>query len=82
MNVTRILAAEGGVDDEAALLAAVLHDTVEDTDTTFEELDTRFGATVSGLVREVTDDKKLAKAVRKQHQIDHAPGLDWKGRRQ
>ena len=72
--VTRILAAEGGVEDEAALLAAVLHDTVEDTDTTFEELDARFGATVAELVREMTDDKTLAKAVRKQHQIDHAPG--------
>jgi guanosine-3',5'-bis(diphosphate) 3'-pyrophosphohydrolase len=71
--VTRILAEEGGVDDEAALLAAVLHDTVEDTDTTFEELTARFGATVSDLVREMTDDKALEKAVRKQHQIDHAP---------
>jgi guanosine-3',5'-bis(diphosphate) 3'-pyrophosphohydrolase len=72
--VTHILTAEGGVDDEAALLSAVLHDTVEDTDTTFEELDARFGATVAKLVREMTDDKRLAKAVRKQHQIDHAPG--------
>ena len=72
--VTRILAAEGGVDDDATLVAAVLHDTVEDTDTTFDELTTRFGATVSDLVREMTDDKTLEKAVRKQHQIDHAPG--------
>lgn len=72
--VTRILSAEGQVDDDAALLAAVLHDTVEDTDTTFEELDARFGATIARLVREMTDDKMLAKAVRKQHQIDHAPG--------
>ena len=72
--VTRILAAEGGVGDESALLAAVLHDTVEDTDTTFEELDTLFGARVAELVREMTDDKRLPKAIRKQHQIDHAPG--------
>jgi guanosine-3',5'-bis(diphosphate) 3'-pyrophosphohydrolase len=71
--VTRILAAEGGIDNEAALLAAVLHDTVEDTDTTFEELDARFGAMVATLVREMTDDKTLAKDVRKQRQIDHAP---------
>jgi len=78
--VTRILAAEGGVDDEAALLAAVLHDTVEDTPTTFEELTARFGATVSELVREMTDDKALEKAVRKQHQIDHAPGLSPLGK--
>ena len=72
--VARVLAAEGGVDDEAALLAAVLHDTVEDTDTTFEQLDARFGPTVSSLVREMTDDKSLSKEVRKQQQIDHAPG--------
>jgi guanosine-3',5'-bis(diphosphate) 3'-pyrophosphohydrolase len=71
--VTCILAAEGSVDDESALLAAVLHDTVEDTDTTFEELDARFGMTVAKLVEEMTDDKALPKAVRKQHQIDHAP---------
>jgi guanosine-3',5'-bis(diphosphate) 3'-pyrophosphohydrolase len=73
--VARILADEGGVDDEAALIAAVLHDTVEDTDTTFEELEARFGAKVSTLVREMTDDKTLPKAVRKQRQIDHASGL-------
>jgi guanosine-3',5'-bis(diphosphate) 3'-pyrophosphohydrolase len=72
--VGRILAAEGGIDDEAALLAAVLHDAVEDTDTTFEELDAQFGATVANLVREMTDDKTLEKGIRKQHQIDHAPG--------
>ena len=72
--VTRILAAEGGIDDEADLLSAVLHDTVEDTDTTFEELDARFGTTVAKLVGEVTDDKTLPKAVRKQHQVDRAPG--------
>ena len=65
--VTSILAAEGSVKDEAALLAAVLHDTVEDTDTTFVELDARFGAMVAQLVGEVTDDKTLLKAVRKQH---------------
>jgi GTP diphosphokinase / guanosine-3',5'-bis(diphosphate) 3'-diphosphatase len=78
--VTRILAAEGGVNDEAALLAAVLHDAVEDTPTTFEELTARFGPTVSELVREMTDDKTLEKAVRKQHQIDHAPGLSPLGK--
>jgi len=72
--VAHILAAEGVVVDEGALVAAVLHDTVEDTDTTFEELTARFGAAVSGLVREMTDDKSLPKAVRKQHQINHAPG--------
>lgn len=74
MAVTRILAAEGGLDNEDALLAAVLHDTVEDTDTSFDELNERFGATVTNLVREVTDDKTLSKDGRKQLQIAHAPG--------
>lgn len=71
--VTRILAQEGGVTDESMLIAAMLHDTVEDTDTTFEELEAQFGAMVAGLVREMTDDKKLDKAERKRLQIVHAP---------
>ena len=67
-----VLATAGQVEDEALLLAAVLHDTVEDTNTTFEELEERFGGEVTGLVRELTDNKKDPKEVRKQDQIDHA----------
>ena len=70
--VAHVLAVEGGVTDEAILLAACLHDTVEDTQTTFEELEEAFGTEVSNLVRDVTDDKSLEKAVRKQLQIEHA----------
>jgi (p)ppGpp synthase/HD superfamily hydrolase len=36
-----------------------LHDTVEDTNTTFAELEQHFGHEVAGLVRELTDDKSL-----------------------
>jgi (p)ppGpp synthase/HD superfamily hydrolase len=36
--------------------AAVLHDTLEDTDTTVEELQKRFGPTVASLVSELTDE--------------------------
>ena len=64
---------EGEVSDEVALLAAALHDTVEDTKTTFEELEEHFGPEVAGLVREVTDDKSLDKSERKRLQIEHAP---------
>ena len=71
--VATVLAAEGDVADEAILLAAVLHDTVEDTKTTFAELEERFGTDVAGLVREVTDDKSLPKAERKRLQIENAP---------
>jgi guanosine-3',5'-bis(diphosphate) 3'-pyrophosphohydrolase len=72
--VANVLAGEGGVSDEVTLLAAVLHDTVEDTQTTFAELEQNFGPEVTALVREVTDDKSLAKAQRKLLQVEHAPG--------
>src|SRR4030088_2269582 len=49
----------------AGVLAAVLHDTVEDTDATFAELAAEFGDKVAGLVAEVTDDKALPKQARK-----------------
>jgi guanosine-3',5'-bis(diphosphate) 3'-pyrophosphohydrolase len=71
--LARTLAVEGGVTDTRTLIAAVLHDTVEDTDTTFEEIAAMFGAKVADIVREVTDDTTLDKAVRKRLQIEHAP---------
>src|SRR6266566_5785932 len=64
--VATVLAVEGDVSDEATLLAAVLHDTVEDTQTTFVELEEHFGPGVAGLVRELTDDKSLEKDERKE----------------
>lgn len=57
------------------LCAAVLHDTIEDTETTAEELRAVFGEQVASVVLEVTDDKLLDKAVRKQLQIEHAPHI-------
>lgn len=73
IDVVTILACEGGVTDEDLLVAAILHDTVEDTATTFDELAAEFGPAVASLVREVTDDKSLPKATRKTLQIEHAP---------
>jgi GTP diphosphokinase / guanosine-3',5'-bis(diphosphate) 3'-diphosphatase len=70
--VAAVLAGEGSVQDETLLVAAVLHDTVEDTGTSFAELMEHFGADVEGYVRELTDDKSLPKAERKQLQIVHA----------
>lgn len=55
------------------LQAALLHDTVEDTDTTIEELESIFGTTVARIVEEVTDDKSLPKQERKRLQVEHAP---------
>jgi len=63
---------EGGVRDTAVVAAALLHDTIEDTKTTAAELRRRFGAKIAGIVREVTDDKRLPKERRKELQIEHA----------
>lgn len=64
-----ILAREGGVEDAIVIAAALLHDTVEDTETSIEELETRFGKPVASMVAEVTDDKSLPKQERKLLQI-------------
>lgn len=69
------IARVGGVDDIAVLMAAVLHDTVEDTETNFVELEEIFGPEARDLVAEVTDDKTLPKLERKRRQKEHAPHL-------
>ncbi|MDA8092442.1 MAG: HD domain-containing protein [Betaproteobacteria bacterium] len=68
-----VLANEGGVSDAVVLCAALLHDTIEDTETTEAELDQTFGREIAGVVKEVTDDKTLPKSERKRLQIEHAP---------
>lgn len=55
------------------LQAALLHDTVEDTDTSLAELEAKFGPVVARIVQEVTDDKRLPKQERKRQQVEHAP---------
>ncbi len=72
IRVARLLAEFGGVEDENVLIAAALHDTLEDTATSSSELDSAFGQIVRRLVEEVTDDKSLPKAERKRLQIAHA----------
>jgi len=73
IGVAETLWSVGDVRDVNLLVAAVLHDTIEDTDTKSEEIETRFGEEVLSLVLEVTDDKSLPKQTRKQLQIEHAP---------
>ncbi len=75
IEVARLLASIGGVDDMDVLRAAILHDTVEDTDTTRDELVEMFGERVCALVLEVTDDKSLGKDERKALQIAHTAQL-------
>ncbi len=57
------------------MAAAVLHDVVEDSDATIDDIHTLFGATIASIVQEVTDDKSLPKAQSKQKQIENAPRL-------
>jgi guanosine-3',5'-bis(diphosphate) 3'-pyrophosphohydrolase len=68
-----LLTTVGGITDLTVLQAAILHDTVEDTDTSYEELVASFGRRVADVVMEVTDDKHLEKPRRKALQIEHAP---------
>lgn len=73
--VAHVLAVEAGIEDVEVLAGALLHDTIEDTDTTIGELRKIFGAAVAEFVGEVTDDKSLPKAERKHLQIEHSSGL-------
>jgi GTP diphosphokinase / guanosine-3',5'-bis(diphosphate) 3'-diphosphatase len=73
--LANVLANEGNVTDERVLLAAILHDTLEDTDTLHDELMQTFGHEVAKIVAEVTDDKTLSKEERKRLQIEHARHL-------
>ena len=72
-EVALLVAEACGGRDMDAVLGALLHDTLEDTETTFDELAAAFGPKVAAVVAEVTDDKNLSKAERKRRQIEHAP---------
>ena len=73
--LANVLAGEGGVTDDVVLVAAILHDTLEDTQTTAAELREHFGEKIAEVVGEVTDDKKLLKEERKRLQIEHAASI-------
>jgi guanosine-3',5'-bis(diphosphate) 3'-pyrophosphohydrolase len=70
--LAEVLAGEGRIADAEVLAAALLHDTIEDTDTSLAELRREFGERIAAMVMEVTDDKALPKAERKRLQIVHA----------
>jgi guanosine-3',5'-bis(diphosphate) 3'-pyrophosphohydrolase len=73
IDVTEILWRVGKVRDVVTLLGALLHDTIEDTDTSPDEIRELFGEEVMSVVLEVTDDKSLPKAERKRLQVVSAP---------
>lgn len=71
IEVAKIIASSG-ITDTDVLCAALLHDTVEDTDTSLSEIEYTFGKTIASYVAEVSDDKSLPKVERKKLQILHA----------
>jgi GTP diphosphokinase / guanosine-3',5'-bis(diphosphate) 3'-diphosphatase len=73
IEVAETLHSVGGVSDIPTLVAAILHDTIEDTGTKPDEIKMLFGEEVLSIVLEVTDDKSLPKAERKRLQIETAP---------
>lgn len=71
IEVAKLLT-EGGVQDQNVIIAGILHDTVEDTGTTYNELVNKFGKQIADIVIECSDDKNLSKIRRKELQIEHA----------
>lgn len=80
LRVAAILEEAGFGHDEDLLVAAVLHDTLEDTQTTYEELVEAFGADIASTVAELTDDKTLSKVERREAQVAKAPGMSFRAR--
>lgn len=75
IGVARSLWEEGGVRSVNVLVAALLHDTLEDTETTPEEIENLFGKRVRKTVQELSNDPNLSRDENKQRQVDHAPGM-------
>jgi (p)ppGpp synthase/HD superfamily hydrolase len=73
IEVARLLAEATGGSDIDLILAGMLHDTLEDTETGRDEIAREFGEAVALLVEEVTDDRRLPKADRKRLQIEKTP---------
>ncbi len=71
-EVALLVAQATGGRDSSLVIAALLHDILEDTPTTYEELAGQFGEEVAALVQEVTDDKSLPKEERKRLQVENA----------
>lgn len=75
-----VLAKEAGITDPTVLTAALLHDTVEDTQTTESELLQFFGSRITAIVMELTDDDSLPKSERKRLQIENAAQASFEAR--
>lgn len=75
LEVAERLNRVGGIEDVTVLVAAILHDTIEDTQTTAPEIERLFGRRVARLVSELTVDKQPYWTERKRNEIDDAPKL-------
>jgi (p)ppGpp synthase/HD superfamily hydrolase len=73
-EVANLLATVTGGRDAELIAVGWLHDTIEDTPTTQEELAQKFSDRVADLAAEVTDDMRLPKSTRRQLQIVDSPG--------
>jgi guanosine-3',5'-bis(diphosphate) 3'-pyrophosphohydrolase len=73
-EVANLLATVTGGRDADLIAVGWLHDTIEDTATTQEELAEKFNERVANLVAEVTDDMRLPKSTRRRLQIVESPG--------
>jgi guanosine-3',5'-bis(diphosphate) 3'-pyrophosphohydrolase len=80
LAVAQEILTTGEVNNPTILIAAILHDTIEDTDTTPAEIQTEFGDEVLKIVLEVSDDKSLSKMHRKQLQVVSASQLSYAAR--
>ncbi|KAM3722076.1 Guanosine-3',5'-bis(diphosphate) 3'-pyrophosphohydrolase MESH1 [Dirofilaria immitis] len=80
IGVANILTCEAGITDSVTIAAALLHDTVEDTATTSQEINDIFGEEIGQIVQECTDDKSLPASVRKELQIKNAAGHSHKAK--
>ena len=78
--LANLLTNHAGITDTNIIVAALLHDTVEDTDATVDDIEEIFGITIRNIVMEVTDDKSLPSAARKQLQIKHAATLSYEAK--
>ena len=75
LALASVLATEGGIYDRDVICAALLHDIIEDTDTTADELRSKFGDKVTNIVLELTDDKNLKISAREEERVRRTPHI-------
>ena len=69
IQVAQLISSVGGIQDEVILSAAILHDIIEDTPTTYDEVKNMFGFVIADIIVECSDNKDLPKAERKRLQV-------------